>query len=212
MAKVNASSTRPRAKRLSAEARRDQLLDSAATLLVTRGIDAVTMESVAFAAGTSKTLGYAYFENSGHLVAALRARELRALYQRLEAATEGLTSFDARLSAAVHAYFDTVAERGMLLARLNEALSARHIETDPSDGTHEFLFWLAAMIDEEFHVGQRLSRSYAEVIGDAANSHARLLGTGRFKRADIEARCVRFVLGGVRAALRTSGALVDGTH
>ncbi len=193
--------SRPRGKRLPAETRRHQLLDTAAHLLVTRGIDALTMEAVAQEAGTSKTLGYAYFENSGHLVASLRARELRSLYQRLKAATEGLESFDHRVAAAVHAYFDTVAEKGMLLARLNEAVSARHIETDDSDGTYEFLSWLATVVDDEFGVGRRLSRSYAAVISDAANSHARLLATGRYRRAEIEERCVRFVLAGVRSAL-----------
>ena len=58
---TDTEATRPR--RLSKEARRSQLLDTAGELLLRDGVDALTMEGIGQGAGASKTLGYAYFDN-----------------------------------------------------------------------------------------------------------------------------------------------------
>ena len=79
----------PRSRRLSKEARRSQLLDTAGELLLRDGVDALTMEGIGQGAEASKTLGYAYFDNVDHVIVALRERELGRLYVRVkEAAAE----------------------------------------------------------------------------------------------------------------------------
>src|SRR3954454_24067095 len=105
----------PSRTRLTKEARREQLLDTAADMVLTRGFDALTMEAVAQEAGASKTLGYAYFANVENLIESLYERELSALYEAVEAATQEVIGLDARIAAAVHASFDIVEQRGMLI-------------------------------------------------------------------------------------------------
>jgi AcrR family transcriptional regulator len=113
------SATRP--ARMSREARREDFLDVAATLIAERGVDAVTMEGVAAAAGVSKGLGYAYFENKGDLLVELFQRELREYENRTRARMTEATDFEDRIRASVRSWFDMVAERGQLLGTLLQA-------------------------------------------------------------------------------------------
>jgi hypothetical protein len=57
---------------------------------------------------------------------ALRECELNELYARVEAAADA-ASFDERVAAAFHAYFDIVAERGLLFGELAQAMHTRRI-------------------------------------------------------------------------------------
>ncbi len=111
----------PRAARLSGTERREHFLDVTAELVISRGVESVTMEAVAAAAGVSKGLGYAYFANSGTLLRALLGREVRKLNESVSSAFATEQDFEARLRAVIHAWFDHVEEHGTLLARLLEA-------------------------------------------------------------------------------------------
>lgn len=198
---VGAHPAVPRARRLSAPARREQLLDIAADLIVAGGVEQLTMEALGRRAGASKTLAYAYFDNLEHVAAALRQRELRQLYRQVEAAAEAARSFDERLAAAFHAYFDIVEERGLLLHQLEQFASSRPVEIGGADDTNEFLQWLAALIRQEFGVEVGEAFGYAALVGINANAHAATwLLSGR-SRDQIEAAAVRFTLGGLRSAL-----------
>jgi AcrR family transcriptional regulator len=107
-------------RRMSAAARREQLLDAAAALVV--GGESLTMEGLAAAAGVSKALPYRHFGNADEVLAALHDRELARLAARVRAALEPDGAADERLAAGVHAFFDVVAERGVLLGILGRRL------------------------------------------------------------------------------------------
>lgn len=114
----SATGERPRRIRLPAERRRAQLLDVAATMLVSGGVDAVTMEGVAARAGVSKALGYRYFENATELLLALADREMEAVAARVRVAMDGATSFEESVRTSLAAWFDVLAERGTTIVVL----------------------------------------------------------------------------------------------
>lgn len=95
-------------------------MDVAAGLILDRGIEAVTMEGVAAAAGVSKGLGYAYFANREELIIALLEREVNELERRGNDAVLGQDTFEQRVAAVVGVWFDHVEERGVLLGSLLE--------------------------------------------------------------------------------------------
>lgn len=107
-----------RGARLSAPERRDHFLDVAGALVLEQGVDSVTMEGVAAAAGVSKGLGYAYFANRDELLRVLLERELAELDRRLLAALDDDEDFEGKLRASVRAWFRTIRERGELLGPL----------------------------------------------------------------------------------------------
>jgi AcrR family transcriptional regulator len=113
----------PRASRLSAQERREHFLDVTAQLVLERGAEAVTMESVAAAAGVSKGLGYAYFSNRNELLLSLLNRELGELQRRSEEEIRKAPDFEARIRGTIRAWFDVMTERGALISTLMQASS-----------------------------------------------------------------------------------------
>jgi AcrR family transcriptional regulator len=189
-----------RRTRLSAGARRSQLLDSTARLLETRGVAAVTMEAIGEEAGASKTLGYAYFDNVEHVLASLRARELDDLYRRVQEAAAAVDSFDDKVAAAVHAYFDIVVERGRLLGML-ESARASGGRTDDEERSSDFIAWLAGLIQAEFGLTRGRATAQAVILSTTADVYARVWGASRYSREEMEGACVRYLIGGIRAVL-----------
>jgi AcrR family transcriptional regulator len=106
------------APRLSHAQRRKQLLDAAASLIIERSLDAVTMEGVAARAGVSKALPYRFFTNRDDLLMALYDREAGILTRRMREATRLVEGFDARVRAIVETWLAGVSERGLVLGML----------------------------------------------------------------------------------------------
>ena len=73
---------RKRAQRMSPDKRREQIMDSAVTLIVSRGLSSCTLEVVAAEARISKPLIYKYFPRLADLFKALVEREYRFLRGR----------------------------------------------------------------------------------------------------------------------------------
>jgi AcrR family transcriptional regulator len=117
-AAATADEQAPRRVRMSRAQRREHFLDVAAELVVEGGLDAVTMERVAARAGVSKALGYAYFDNSDALLAALFDREMAAYDRSIVAVVESSGTFQERIRGVIGAMFDMVADRGRLYGRL----------------------------------------------------------------------------------------------
>lgn len=132
-----------RAARLPRLERREHLLEVAAGLIIDKGIDAVTMEGVAAAAGVSKGLGYAYFTNSSTLLRALLEREVRKLQASIVEAFAAETTFEGRLRATIHAWFDHIEEQGILMGRLLQATrnDGPHVEARNSYNRFNDQWW-----------------------------------------------------------------------
>lgn len=107
--------------RVPHQERTEQFLDSAAALIGEAGFDAVTMESVAARTGTNKAITYRHFANRGELLLALFEREMTALDRQVAQALEEPGSYEERTRAAVHAWFDCMAQRGRVLGVLLDA-------------------------------------------------------------------------------------------
>jgi AcrR family transcriptional regulator len=71
-----------RAQRMSPDKRREQIMDSAVALIISRGLSSCTLEVVAVEARISKPLIYKYFPKLADLFKALVEREYRFLRRR----------------------------------------------------------------------------------------------------------------------------------
>jgi AcrR family transcriptional regulator len=79
---MNPMAAKKRAQRMSPDKRREQIMDSAVTLIVARGLSSCTLELVAVEARISKPLIYKYFPRLADLFKALVEREYRFLRGR----------------------------------------------------------------------------------------------------------------------------------
>lgn len=76
-------------RRMSKEARRDHLLDTAAEIVATRGAEALTLTTLAEAAGVTKPITYNHFESREFLLLALYRRYDEWLAARMREGLRG---------------------------------------------------------------------------------------------------------------------------
>lgn len=98
-------------RRLTAQARREAILDAATAVFAERGYDGAAMDDVAAAAGISKALIYEHFPSKKDLHASLVERETTELFARLEANAGAGTHGAERMRGGVEAFLGFVAER-----------------------------------------------------------------------------------------------------
>lgn len=98
-------STPPKSRtRLDPEVRRNQIIAAAARVFSEHDPAEVSLETVADAAGVSRSLVYSYFADRGLLLAAAYTHEQARLDAEIDAAIESLGSDRERLAQAVSAY------------------------------------------------------------------------------------------------------------
>jgi len=122
--------------------RRAELLDVARHLIHSRGPD-VTMEDIAAASGTSKSIVYRYFTDKAHLQRTLGRSILWTMHRKLLRELKALESnmgrepdADERIQAMIRAYVET-AQRSPGVYRF---------VTRPSDGLNHFLEAVARLV------------------------------------------------------------------
>ncbi|HUA34671.1 MAG TPA: TetR/AcrR family transcriptional regulator [Candidatus Binataceae bacterium] len=203
---VESQSGQPQPRRMSAERRREHLLDMAASIILNEGFEALTMEGVSERAGVSKGLGYAYFENADDLALALYDREVSEVYERIERESMRHDSYEQRVRQAVRTYFDLVATRGVLLAVLQTRLSGRKGRRTRRERLHRFIGFWADQIQQEFGAPRPVAESIAAATLSASDTFARGWAAHRLKRREIERVCSDFLLGAARGSLGTPAA------
>ena len=194
---MKAKRVAPNNGRLTKAARREQLLDVAAEMLISRGTGALTMEGLAAAAGVSKALPYQHFANAEDVLSELYQRELATIGSRILAALEGTDDPEESVRAGVHAYFQAVADRGHILAILTAPGSSVPERTDRGRRIgHHFV---ADLFAPRFGLSQRQAILLADfALGILAGAlEAWIHRDGR--RAEIERIAVETILAAARA-------------
>jgi AcrR family transcriptional regulator len=152
-----------RRPRLTADQRREQLLDVAGERFAALGFHALSMEAIADAAGVSKPVLYQHFPSKRALYVALVGDAVDELHHRITEALEGTTDNRQRIGGAIRTFFDFVEDpRFRLLFLTSDA-------ADPE---------IAAMVDGAH---QGVAESVAKLIAADAGlslAGAELLATG----------------------------------
>lgn len=111
-------------RRMSADARREQLLAVAGALFAEHGFHGQSMEQLADAAGVSKPVLYQHFPSKRHLYLALVHDAVAELTEQVRKALDGTRDNRDRVHGAISAYFDFVGDRRSALlfgtAELND--------------------------------------------------------------------------------------------
>lgn len=188
-------------RRLPAGERREQLLDVAGALLAGEGYGALTMERLAERAGVSKGLGYVYFGNVEAVALALYEREVRALFRRVESASQSATDFEERVQRAVRAYFDVVGERGALLGVLEAHLARSRRAGEGRRRLGHFLRFWAEQIVADYPISVARAETLVAMMLSSADACARSWHAGGITRSEAEHTCMSFVREGLRGAL-----------
>jgi AcrR family transcriptional regulator len=106
--------------RLSPDARRNQLLDTAKFMIVAQGLQGFTMEALAREANVSSPLVYNYFSSRLSLLRDLLKREYSAYAEKISNEIGGSKSFEEIVRVYVTANFDHHAPGNILPLLLNQ--------------------------------------------------------------------------------------------
>jgi AcrR family transcriptional regulator len=98
-------------KRLSAEERRELILDAALEVFAGRGFHGSSIDEIAQAAGVSKALIYEHFPSKRDLHVSLLERNVQEIFERLAEAAATSDPGEVRLRAGVDAFLDFVEKR-----------------------------------------------------------------------------------------------------
>jgi AcrR family transcriptional regulator len=174
----------PVTSRLSAEARREQLLDATKAIVAREGFHAVSIEAVAREAGITRPIVYGHFQDLPGLLDALVDREgRRALAQLATVLPENLGSGDPReqLLAALTGYLEAVkADPGTWRLVLMPPEGAPHVlRHQVAKGREAVLAVLAQAVQPGLGVGRESPdpELTARMLSATADEAARLLLT-----------------------------------
>lgn len=108
------------AERVGRDRRRELLIEVAADLAA-EDLEAVTMDTVAAAAGVSRPLVYKHFANRDELLAAVYRREARLLHKAMAGAVLEAPTLEDKFRTLIRGALDAQAERGAMLHALRAA-------------------------------------------------------------------------------------------
>lgn len=100
--------------RMTADQRRDELMDIGLDLLRRGGIEAVSIGSVADRAGVTRTLVYKHFANRDGIVGEVYRREATKLHEEIRSRVVQQEGFEARLRAFIDAVLWAVDSYGWM--------------------------------------------------------------------------------------------------
>lgn len=202
-----ATALRPKRTRLSPAARRDQILDEAARLLLDEGLSAVSMERLARDVGISKALVYNYFPSRDALLAALLRREQAELRDRGMASALQAASFADLIRQTTRLYLEQTRDRGALInALLSDPSVARLMaEDNRADRDRTFRFFVRAT-RREFDLPLPLAIAAVDMVSAVTDQAGKLVAEGQVDVEPATEMCVELITGGL-ARLNADRAL-----
>lgn len=187
-------------RRMPREERRNQLLETAASIVRAEGTDALTLARLAEQAGVTKPIAYDHFgTRAGLLIALYRyfdERQAQAVQTALATQAKSLEDVVKILSAA---YVDCVLQAGPEFGAIAAALSASEEMDDFRQALREGYVdqYLAALARFAPLTGPEGRAVLLGVIG-AADILSQAATAGRMSRAEAIAALSRIMLGALR--------------
>lgn len=196
--------------RLTPEARRDQILDEAARVVLAEGLHAVSLERLAREAGVSKGLVYNYFADRDALLAALLEREEAELRDRGIAAALEAEDFTDLIRQTTRLYLQQSRDRGALIAALLADPSvARLLEADRrADRDRAFRYFVRAT-RRAYDLPLPLAIDIVPILSALTDQAGKLVADGQLDVETATEICVGLITGGLER-VKASGLDVPG--
>lgn len=188
--------------RMSPQARRMQILDSARDIIQRQGLSSFTMEALAIEANISNPLVYKYFETRLALLRELLEREYDRYVSTIRKQVAGASTFEEIVSIFVHLNFEE-ASQGSIVYILRAQPDVRAVI---HDSEQEAARSVGKQLKQAVRARYHLKPSEAEqlvVLGSGA-SQAAAMHYARFggnRNAFIE-RAIAFITGGIDSLKR----------
>ena len=190
--------------RLTPEARREQILDEAAHLILAEGLYAVSMERLARDVGISKGLVYNYFPTRDALLTALLNREQAELRDRGMASALQAESFDDLIRQTTRLYLEQTRDRGALIAALlSDPSVALLMEAENRVDRERSVRYFVKAARREYGLPLPMAITGIEMVSAITDRAGRLVADGQLDVETATGMCVALITGGLANLRRT---------
>ena len=192
--------------RLSPEARREQLMETAAAVIAREGLHAATMKRIAREAGLSEAQAHNHFPRRTDLLVALARRELAAMNDERQAEIERGHDNLTRVTLSTLAYLRQVEQRGALIQRLLNSAEVRaglRAEREQQRGYSRRR--MTDRLTTQYGVEADLARGATVVMTAVCLRAGRLLAERKIPLAMAERLSLAIVTAGNREIVREPG-------
>lgn len=182
-------------RRFSPEVRRSMILDSAAALIAEEGMSKLSMESIGQKADVSKTLMYKYFDGLTELLRELLNREISRRWRLQVIEAEKAQTFEDLVRGTTHVYLNYVAERGLIIERLQSDTSIVSLH----DRVHHYrriaVEYFADIVVKNFDMPQDLALAVTDISLGIPSSAGEFLLRSDMDLQELEDLTVSMMLG-----------------
>lgn len=139
------------------------ILDHTAEIVAREGVAQLSIERIGREAGVSKSLVYAYFPNLTELLRELYQREMRRLRRLQSDAAANAETFEGLVRSVTHAYLGYIAERGLIIERLQHEPSVSEMH-DPTDFARDAAVnYLTDIVIAHFDLPREIARAATDI-------------------------------------------------
>ena len=189
--------TQPARRRLTPEARRNQILDCAQRVIVREGLSTLTMERLATEAGVSNPLIYKYFDTRLQVLQELLVREFQA-FQRSVAQNVSVDSYREAVRSYVDINFRQFAGGNVLSILLGQPDVRQAVEEEEKSRHAPFF---VNQLAKEYKIRRRLAEQIIAMASGASIAAAEHYGRYGGDRATQIEQAVDFIFGGIEQLL-----------
>jgi AcrR family transcriptional regulator len=178
------------------EMRRQQLIDAALSLAISKGAESVTVTAVARKAGLSRSAIYEYFSSSADLIADLILDELELYTNRLSRAVDATSDPFNQIEQWITEALKYIADGRHLLVKSLNSITTPEFRKEEIGMAHRRM--LATIINPMQLVGFKDlqgAMAYVQSVVDAASIR---IDSGKEKELEIQ-NAKNFALAGLRA-------------
>ena len=191
--------TAPKRTRLSPDARRDQILDVAKSLVVAHGLQLFSIKKLAVEAEVSEPLLFHYFSSRTTLLQQLLSREFTRLITGLNVSLDGADTLDSVLRVYVSMNYDQCVEESVINLLLSEPDIAEAVEDEVSENRELREKMLISTIAGNLNVSKKKAAMLALMASSASLSAARFAHKYGIDRDDSVEATINFVKAGFEA-------------
>ncbi len=191
-------------KRLSPEARREQILDTAKQSVIGTGLQQFSLKKLAVEAGVSEPLLFHYFSSLIELLQQLLEREFSRSIGSLNTALDGAGSLEEILQIYVSRNYDDFEEESVIDILLAEPDIAGAIEQQRTQNAQHRQQILITTISDELAVRPRKAAMIALMASAASMAAARFAQNRNISRDESIQTVIEFVKAGFESQRNTS--------
>lgn len=185
--------------RLSPEARRSQLLDSAKVLIQKEGLSSFTMEALAHEADVSNPLVYKYFDTRLGLLQELLEREYERFSSNLLTQMMSIEEFDNVVRRNVELNFDEAVAGDIIYILRAQPDVQVVIQQSADKNLRKLGAFLIESAQNEYKLNQQQAQQLIAVASGASQAAARHYSRFGGSRSKFVDRTISFIMAGMDA-------------